>query len=39
MFCIYMEVFYNGKLMKDGDFLKVSETQKEPKIKINVNAT
>ena len=38
MFCIYMEVFYNGKLMKDGDFLKVSETQKEPKIKINVNA-
>ena len=32
-----MEVFYNGKLMKD-DFLKVSETQKEPKIKIYVNA-
>ena len=37
MFCIYMEVFYNEKLMKDGEFLKVSETQKEPKIKIYVN--
>ena len=30
-----MEVYYNGKLMKDGEFLKVSETQVEPEIKLN----
>ena len=32
-----MEVFYNGKLMKDNEFLKIYETQNEPKIKLNVN--
>lgn len=32
-----MEIFYNGKLLKDNDFLKVSETQVQPKIKLNVN--
>ena len=32
-----MEVFYNEKIIKDGEFLKVSETQLEPKIKLNVN--
>lgn len=30
-----MEVYYNGKLMKYGEFLKVSETQVEPEIKLN----
>jgi len=33
-----MEVFYNKqKLLKDGQFLSVSETQVEPDIKLNVN--
>ena len=32
-----MEVFYNGKLVKDNDFLRVSETQVEPEIKLNMN--
>lgn len=32
-----MEVYYNGKLMNDGEFLKVSETQVEPEIKLNKN--
>ena len=31
-----MEVYYNNKLLKDGDFLRVSETQIEPKIKLNM---
>ena len=33
-----MEVIYNGKIMKDGDFLKVSETQFEPKIKVKLDS-
>ncbi len=32
-----MEVFYNGNLLKDNQFLSVSETQVEPEIKLNVN--
>jgi phosphatidylethanolamine-binding protein (PEBP) family uncharacterized protein len=33
-----MEVFYNKqKLLKDGQFLSVYETQVEPDIKLNVN--
>jgi phosphatidylethanolamine-binding protein (PEBP) family uncharacterized protein len=33
-----MEVFYNNqKLLKDGQFLSVSETQVEPEIKLNIN--
>lgn len=32
-----MEVYFNKKSMKDGEFLKVSESQIEPKIKLNVN--
>lgn len=32
-----MEVLYNGKILKNNDFLKVSETQIEPEIKLNVN--
>lgn len=32
-----MEVFYNGKPLKNNVFLKVSETQIEPEIKLNVN--
>ena len=31
-----MEIYYNNKLLKDGDFLRVSETQIEPKIKLNM---
>lgn len=31
-----MEVYFNDKLMKDGEFLKVSQTQIEPKIKLNM---
>ena len=34
-----MEVYYNGKLMKYGEFLKVSETQVEPEIKLNKTRT
>lgn len=33
-----MEVFYNEKLIKDGEFCKISETQIEPKIKLNMNS-
>jgi phosphatidylethanolamine-binding protein (PEBP) family uncharacterized protein len=32
-----MEVFYNGKLAKNNEILKVSETQVEHEIKLNVN--
>lgn len=32
-----MEVFYNSKLLESGQFLKVSETQIEPVIKIDEN--
>ena len=32
-----MEVFYNGNILKDRQFLTVSETQAEPHIKLNVN--
>jgi phosphatidylethanolamine-binding protein (PEBP) family uncharacterized protein len=32
-----MEVFYNGKLLKDDQFLRVSETQTEPHITLNVD--
>jgi len=32
-----MEVFYNEKIVKNNDFLRVSETQIEPEIKLNVN--
>ena len=32
-----MEVFFNGKLMKDDEFLKVSESQIEPEIRLHVN--
>jgi phosphatidylethanolamine-binding protein (PEBP) family uncharacterized protein len=32
-----MEVLYNGKLINNNDFLKVSETQIEPEIKLNLN--
>jgi phosphatidylethanolamine-binding protein (PEBP) family uncharacterized protein len=32
-----MEVFYNGNILKDNQFLTVSETQVEPEIKINVD--
>jgi phosphatidylethanolamine-binding protein (PEBP) family uncharacterized protein len=31
-----MEVFYNGNLLKDNQFLSVSETQMEADIKLNV---
>jgi phosphatidylethanolamine-binding protein (PEBP) family uncharacterized protein len=31
-----MEVFYNGKIIKNNQFLKVSETQIEPEIKLNM---
>jgi phosphatidylethanolamine-binding protein (PEBP) family uncharacterized protein len=33
-----MEVYYNGKKIKENEFLKISETQVEPKIKLNVNS-
>jgi len=33
-----MEVFYNGNILKDGQFLTVSETQIEPEIKLNIDA-
>jgi phosphatidylethanolamine-binding protein (PEBP) family uncharacterized protein len=33
-----MEVYYDGKKIKDGDFLKVTETQVQPKIKLNMNS-
>jgi len=32
-----MKVLYNGKLIKNNEFLKVFESQLEPEIKINVN--
>jgi phosphatidylethanolamine-binding protein (PEBP) family uncharacterized protein len=32
-----MEVFYNGNILKDGQFLTVSESQIEPEIKLSVN--
>lgn len=32
-----MEVFYNGNLIKDNEFLKLTDTQIEPQIKLNVN--
>lgn len=32
-----MEIHNNNKLLKDGDFLKVSEVQKEPNIIFHVN--
>jgi phosphatidylethanolamine-binding protein (PEBP) family uncharacterized protein len=32
-----MEVFYNGNLLKDGQFFRISETQVEPEIKLNVD--
>lgn len=31
-----MEVYFNGKLMKNNEFLKVSQTQSEPKIQLNI---
>lgn len=31
-----MEVYFNGKLMKNNEFLKVSQTQSEPKIELNI---
>jgi phosphatidylethanolamine-binding protein (PEBP) family uncharacterized protein len=31
-----MEVFYNGNILKDNQFLSVSETQVEPEIKLNI---
>jgi phosphatidylethanolamine-binding protein (PEBP) family uncharacterized protein len=31
-----MEVFYNGKIIKDNQFLQVAETQIEPEIKLNM---
>ncbi len=34
-----MEVFYNGNILKDNQFLTVSETQVEPEIKINVDTS
>jgi hypothetical protein len=33
-----MEVFYNGKIIKDGEFLKVLETQIEPEIKVKLDS-
>lgn len=33
-----MEVSYNGNILKDNQFLRVSETQSEPHIKLNVDA-
>lgn len=33
---MYMEVFYNGKIIKNNQFLKISETQIEPQIKLNM---
>jgi len=32
-----MEVFYNNKKINNDDFLKVSETQVEPRVKLNVD--
>ena len=32
-----MEVYYNDKLLKNDDFLRVSITQDQPKIKLNVH--
>jgi phosphatidylethanolamine-binding protein (PEBP) family uncharacterized protein len=32
-----MEIFYNGNILKDNQFLTVSESQVEPEIKINVD--
>ena len=31
-----MEIYYNNQLLKNNQFLKVSQTQTEPKIKLNV---
>lgn len=33
-----MDVIYNNKKIEDNTFLRVSETQIEPKIKLNVNS-
>lgn len=33
-----MEVFYKEKIIKNGDFLKVSETQIKPEVKLNMNS-
>lgn len=33
-----MEVYYNGKKMQNGMFLSVTETQIQPKIKLNTNS-
>lgn len=33
-----MEVFYNGNILKDNQFLTVSESQVEPEITLNVNS-
>jgi phosphatidylethanolamine-binding protein (PEBP) family uncharacterized protein len=32
-----MEVIYNNKSIKNGEFLKVAETKKQPKIKLDMN--
>jgi len=32
-----MEVYYNNKLLKDGDFLRVSDVQEEPKINLHID--
>lgn len=32
-----MEVFYNNKKINNDDFVKVSETQVEPRVKLNVD--
>jgi phosphatidylethanolamine-binding protein (PEBP) family uncharacterized protein len=32
-----MDVFYNGNILKDNQFLTVSESQLEPEIKLNVD--
>lgn len=31
-----MNIYYNGKILRNGDFLKVSETQIKPQIVLNV---
>jgi hypothetical protein len=31
-----MEVYYNNKLIKDNDFLRVTDVQEEPKIELNI---
>ena len=32
-----MEVYYNNKILKDDDFLRVKCVQEEPKIILNTN--